>query len=614
MLGNNGIIPRANEAKFKTDLANIQEEFNLYVMDKTGENGAFSVGSLNASANLLEYNTQPDEEKGTGNISTVLKSSTAQKYIQSKSFSIIKGDLIYASQNAKELEWAQEVGLAINPYNIDENGVLLSSDTNLMLVDEATGTLVIPEMVTAIGEGAFANVKGLKKIVIPGNVKRISDKAFANNTTIEEVVMMSGVEVISFQAFLNCSSLKKLTMPDSIRSIADQAFRECGSLESFIVPDKVNRIGAYTIAFCGSLKQIDLNNVEEIDRNAFQNCKNLYNLELKSRVKVINPLAFIGCDNLDISISKDNNFFVKNQGILLNKDESEMIFISQAAVVNNILKIPNTIKNIESVRYEHLQNLKTIEIPNSVITINDGFFSGRKPDVEFRFEDDNDKYTVKNNGVYSKDGTILYTHFKNEASVVVPEGIKIIKNSAFANLSRLSQVTFPQSIETIGRYVFENSTNIHSLNLGRNVKSIDATFDTHSGINNITIDKDNPYFTVDNKMIFNKEKTILVRLIHGTYQEVNIPEGVSEIAGNALNNSTIYKIILPETLKKLDGVCYVWGLEKIEIPKSVTEIKSGCFFESSKLKEIIIHKPEGSISGSPWGSVYGARAIKWVQE
>ena len=99
VLGNNGIIPRAIEAKFKTDLANIQEEFRMYVMDKTGENGDFSVGSLNASSDLLTYNTQPEEEKGTGNISSVLKSATAQKYIQTKNFSIIKGDLIYCKSN-----------------------------------------------------------------------------------------------------------------------------------------------------------------------------------------------------------------------------------------------------------------------------------------------------------------------------------------------------------------------------------------------------------------------------------------------------------------------------------------------------------------------------------
>ena len=189
----------------------------------------------------MSYNTQPEEEKGTGNISSVLKSSVAQKYIQSKSFSIIKGDLIYASQNAKELEWAQEVGLAINPYNIDENGVLLSSETNLMLMDQTTGTLVIPEMVTEIGAGAFSDVKGLKRIVIPGNVKTIQRNAFANNLEIEEVVMMDGVEVIGAEAFRNCYNLKKVTMPDTIGQIDMRALRGT-AIESFTAPGNLRNI------------------------------------------------------------------------------------------------------------------------------------------------------------------------------------------------------------------------------------------------------------------------------------------------------------------------------------------------------------------------------------
>ena len=614
VLGNNGIIPKANEAKFKTDLASIQEEFTLYVTDKTVENSDFLAGTLNASSDLLTYNTQPEEEKGTGNISSVLKSSTAQKYIQTKSFSIIKGDLIYASQNARELEWAQEVGFTINPYNIDENGVLLSSDTNLMLMDKTTGTLVIPEMVTAIGSGAFSNVTGLKKVVIPGNVKTIQDSAFAFNETIEEITIMDGVEVIKFQAFLNCTNLKKLTVADSITVIEAQAFRGCIKLESFVVPNKVNTIYPYTFSDCKLLKQIDLNNVEKIERRAFTACFSLSNIEINSSVKVIDPMAFAECNSININISADNNYFIENDGIILNKDGTEMIYITQSAVKNNTLKIPDTIKNLSAIPYNHLQNLKLIEIPNSVISIDDKFFQDRKVDVELRFEEDNEKYNTKNNGVYSKDGTILYTHFKNEKSIVVPEGVKQIKDYAFSLLLQLSQVVFPQSIETIGQYIFRSCYQIHSLSLGKNVKTLGNLFDSYSGINDLTIDKDNPYYTVDNHMIFNKEKTVLIRLIYGTYNEVIVPTGVSDISAYAFSYNFIGEIILPETLKRLDGFQYAFSLQRLEIPSSVTQIGGNCFFEASELKEIIIHKPEGSIYGAPWQSPYGLRAIKWIAD
>ena len=111
-----------------------------------------------------------------------------EKYVEC--FEIIKGELIYNSQNEKELKWALEIGLKINPYLIVD-GVLLSSDTNLMLMDENTGTIVVPESVTSIGEGTFANVNGMKRIIIPSTVKEIRQNAFYANATLEEVIILT---------------------------------------------------------------------------------------------------------------------------------------------------------------------------------------------------------------------------------------------------------------------------------------------------------------------------------------------------------------------------------------------------------------------------------------
>ena len=56
---------------------------------------------------------------------------------------------------------------------------------------------------------------------------------------------------------------------------------------------------------------------------------------------------------------------------------------------------------------------------------------------------------------------------------------------------------------------------------------------------------------------------------------------------------------------------YCNGLEKIEIPSSVTSINTYCFSNSSNLKEIRVHNTKGSIAGPPWGCIYGDKAIIW---
>ena len=81
-----------------------------------------------------------------------------------------------------------------------KTGVLLSASTNLALMDES-GTLVIPDSVTAIGEGAFADLSGLKTIIIPGTVKEIRANAFRNNGDLEHVILQEGVETIGDSAF-----------------------------------------------------------------------------------------------------------------------------------------------------------------------------------------------------------------------------------------------------------------------------------------------------------------------------------------------------------------------------------------------------------------------------
>jgi len=113
-------------------------------------------------------------------------------------------------------------------------------------------------------------------------------------------------------------------------------------------------------------------------------------------------------------------------------------------------------------------------------------------------------------------------------------------------------------------------------------------------------------------MIFNKEKTKLCTVI-GNEESYVIPYGVIEIGGHAFHNKNKMKTItIPNTVTTI-GISfnYCTSLTSIEIPSSVTSISVECFANSPNITEIIIHKKLGSISDSPWGCVYGDKAIKW---
>jgi len=151
----------------------------------------------------------------------------------------------------------------VNPYDITEEGELLSSDGNLLLVDE-NGTLKIPDTVTKIGEGAFAQVAGLKTIIIPGSVKEIGTNAFTNNLTLETVIMEEGVQIIGTTAFSNCQKLKNISMPESLLEIKYGAFYKCLLVEKIKIPSKITRIERDTFGGANSLKEIVLSENTEI--------------------------------------------------------------------------------------------------------------------------------------------------------------------------------------------------------------------------------------------------------------------------------------------------------------------------------------------------------------
>lgn len=69
-------------------------------------------------------------------------------------------------------------------------------------------------------------------------------------------------------------------------------------------------------------------------------------------------------------------------------------------------------------------------------------------------------------------------------------------------------------------------------------------------------------------------------------ESVEIPEGVTTISNSSFSPSMTWKC-----------------LKKIVIPSSMISITVIAFnYRMPNLEEIVIHKPEGSISGAPWGA------------
>ncbi len=615
---NGGILDTAREAVFKQELIMIKEEYRLYLKDKQTEDMEFEEEKLY----IYKDNYRYGEEKVEGASIKTAIANIPRKY--EERIEIIKGELYYISQNEKELKWAQEIGVLISPYKTDEKtgNVLLSNGTNLFLVDE-NGRLVIPETVkgkpiTEIGEGAFANVEGLREIVIPGTVKKIGQGAFRNNPTLEKVIIENGVETIGNSAFAECRKLKTVEMKDSVTTLGHSIFNACINLENITLSNNIETISAYTFNVCRNLKEINLPRETKYLRSySFGNCTSLKTVRIGKNIETIDPTAFRACSSLEnIEIDAENNNFASENGILFNKTRTEMIYISKAAISGNTFVVPETVTKLSSGLLTNYSQITKVIIPANVTAIDNNFFANNVNQITI--DEKNPKYVVSNGGIYNKEKTELCYYFANEPSVKLEEGITTIKAKAFIYSNKVTNLILPESLTTIDSQSLM-ALKQESINIGKNVSNINPmAFYSSNGIKTLIIDPENPNYTFENGALYNKDKTKLIKagLRYGSIEEFIIPEGVTEIGDYAFHNQNkMTKVTIPETVKKIGGSFqYCRSLTKIEIPKSVESISTTCFSSSESLKEVIIHKAKGSIAGVPWGATIGERAIIWKED
>lgn len=83
----------------------------------------------------------------------------------------------------------------------------------------------LPEKLTSIGKGAFAECSVLTSVNLPQNVSAIGENAFGG-----------------------CRLIKKVSLPDQLSKLEDYTFDRCESLEKIYIPAQMRTIGDYALA------------------------------------------------------------------------------------------------------------------------------------------------------------------------------------------------------------------------------------------------------------------------------------------------------------------------------------------------------------------------------
>ena len=608
LTGNSGIISNASLSKMMNELSKYKEELEIYKANKIVENDGFLGESLSAGKDSINYNIKSDEE--TGNIKNIIPDIT-NEYIEK--LQIIKGELLIKTKDKKEIRAAQTVGIQINPYDITKDGELLSSNGNLLLVD-STGTLSLPDSVKKVGYGAFSGVEGLKTIIIPASVTEIGDYAFAYNQTLEKVIIEGNLTRIGNFAFDCVATLSEINLPDSINYIGNYAFRST-NLSNVIIPKNITKLNSNIFISCKLNKVTFQEGLEYIGTETFAQTS-ISEISLPSTVNYISGTAFSNCTNLtSIDLSQNNNFIYES-GILLNKERNQIVFINKNVLnKNNTFIIPDGVVNFE-VNISSYKNIKKIVLPSTLENISVNYLPTSIENVEVKLGNNN--LIAENKILYNKNNELIMCYSK-EKNITIQEGIKKLKKSSFYFATNAEKINLPESLERIEDSVFSKNQSVKNINIGKNVNYINPYFKANNYNGVVNIDENNPIYKVENNILYikkNGKKDQLTRVLYKINSTIEIDPEVTIIGLYAFDAQTeLTQIVIPEgVITIMSGAFYYCpNLIKVEIPKTVTNISNNSFANAtSKLEEIIIHNKEKSISGAPWGAVKGMKVVNWV--
>lgn len=292
-------------------------------------------------------------------------------------------------------------------------------------------SIVLADSLTSIGGHAFCNCSALESISIPAGVKAIEYATFSDCSSLSSVIIPNGVTSIGQSAFMYCSSLNNITIPasvstigpfvftwcninisvdegnqyyssldgvlfnkdktaiieyskdtmqpeytipSSVTTIEKGAFSSCDDLTKITIPGSVKYIKEGALQACTSLTSVTIpEGVISIGRNAFTMCTGLTSLSIPSTVSSIEIQAFTYCGSLNIYVDENNKYYSSFDGVLLNKEKTEIIEYTKDKSTPNYT-VPYGVTSFAWLSFDTRTDLTSISFPDSVKTIDYGTF------------------------------------------------------------------------------------------------------------------------------------------------------------------------------------------------------------------------------------------------
>ncbi|MCM1309043.1 MAG: leucine-rich repeat protein, partial [Butyrivibrio sp.] len=422
------------------------------------------------------------------------------------------------------------------------------------------------------------------------------------------VIIPSEVTAIADNAFNNKDSVQSVEIPSTVKTIGDNAFYDCDNLTAIFIPDSVESVGSQCFYSCDKLLYAKLsNNMTEIKQSTFEGCKKLETVMMGKEITAIESNAFNNCYYLkDIDIS-DSTTIIKNEA-----------FRNCLSLTN--IEIPNTVTEIGTYAFLNCKNLTTVKLSKKLERLGYGVFANCSVLKSIEIP--------KSIRWVSGGGTKSSGVFSNctQLDVTFEDGITKIPCYLFRGCEWLTEMEIPDTVTEIDDYAFGECENLVKIELPKNIESLgDGAFWKCNSLEKINIPKslsktERPFVNCINlkEIYFEKGRTVLpASLFAGCgVEKIDIPNTVSVIEHSVFFGcENLTDIEIPDTVTEIGDEAFYGcvNLKYVKLSKNLNKLGEEAFRGCSMLKEIEIPKKLEYVEGrGTEGVFYDCTQLKEV--
>ena len=286
------------------------------------------------------------------------------------------------------------------------------------------------------------------------------------------------------------------------------------------------------------------------------------------------------------------------------------------------------VTSIGILAFYECSGLTSVTIPNSVTSIGDKAFYDCRGLTSVHISDVaawcNIKFgSVDSNPLYY--ALHLFVDGSEVKDLVIPNSVTSIGNWVFSGCSGLTSITIPNSVTSIGDYAFYNCSGLTSVTIPNSVTSIGwGAFSGCSGLTSVTIP--NSVTSIGLSAFYECSGLTSVTIPNSvtsigyeafyycrSLTSVTIPNSVTSIGKSAFYNcSGLTSVTIPNSVTSIGNSAFSGcsGLTSVTIPNSVTSIGNSAFSGCSGLTSVTIPNSVTSIGDKAFGNCTSIQHVK----